>query len=137
MRTFRALAADPATSPEVIDVLADSLAEADALAAELTALDEVDRALTLSSFVPEDQEQKLALIDDLAFYLGPILEPGRRPEPLTADRAPARARAAERERRPRGGGGRQSRRDPPRRGPRPLHRDGPERGRARRARAAA
>jgi hypothetical protein len=85
VRTFRALAADPATSPEVIDVLALSLAEADALAAELTALDQVDRALTLSSFVPEDQEQKLALIDDLAFYLGPILEPGPPPEPLTAD----------------------------------------------------
>jgi uncharacterized protein len=85
VRTFRALATDPATSPDVIDVLAPSLAEADALAAKLTALDEVDRALTLSSFVPEDQEQKLALIDDLAFYLGPILEPGPAPEPLTAD----------------------------------------------------
>ena len=93
VRTFRALAADPATSPEAIDVLALSLAEADALAAELTALDQVDRALTLSSFVPEDQEQKLALIDDLAFYLGPILEPGPPPEPLTADQ---RSRALER-----------------------------------------
>jgi hypothetical protein len=82
VRTFRALAADPATSPEVIDVLADSLARADALAAELTALDEVDRALTLSDFVPAAQDEKLALIDDLAFYLGPVLEPAGPGEPL-------------------------------------------------------
>ena len=75
VRTFRALAADPATSPEVIDVLADSLAQADALAAELSALDEVDRAITLTDFVPAAQDEKLALIDDLAFYLGPVLEP--------------------------------------------------------------
>jgi hypothetical protein len=93
VRTFRALAADPATSPDVIDVLAGTLAEADALAAELTALDEVDRALTLTSFVPENQEQKLALIDDLAFYLGPILEPDAPAEPLSADQ---RRRALER-----------------------------------------
>ncbi len=32
--------------------------------------------------MPEDQEQKLALIDELAFYLGPILEPGAAAEPL-------------------------------------------------------
>jgi hypothetical protein len=82
VRTFRALAADPATSPDVIDVLADSLAQADALAAELTALDEVDRAVTLSDFVPSAQDEKLALIDDLAFYLGPILEPAGPPQPL-------------------------------------------------------
>ena len=85
VRTFRALAADPTTSPDAIDVLAGSLGEADARAAELRALDEVSRALTLSSFVPEDQEQKLALIDDLAFYLGPILDPGAPLEPLDAE----------------------------------------------------
>jgi hopanoid biosynthesis associated RND transporter like protein HpnN len=85
VRTFRALAADPTTSPDAIDVLAGSLAEADALAAKLRALNEVERALTLSSFVPEDQEQKLALIDDLAFYLGPILDPGAPLEPLDAE----------------------------------------------------
>ncbi|HSA80009.1 MAG TPA: MMPL family transporter [Geminicoccaceae bacterium] len=82
VRTFRALAADPATSPEVIDVLAGSLAQADALAAELTALDEVERAVTLSDFVPAAQDEKLGLIDDLAFYLGPILDPVGSAEPL-------------------------------------------------------
>ena len=43
VRTYRALAADPATSPDVAEVLADNLDRADALAAELTALDEVER----------------------------------------------------------------------------------------------
>ena len=63
-------------------MLADNLDRADALAAELTALDEVERAVTLSDFVPAAQDEKLALIDDLAFYLGPILEPGAA-KPLT------------------------------------------------------
>jgi uncharacterized protein len=82
VRTFRALAADPATSPDVIDVLAESLAQADTLAAELSALDEVDRAVTLSDFVPAAQDEKLALIDDLAFYLGAALEPVGKADPL-------------------------------------------------------
>jgi uncharacterized protein len=75
MRTFDRLAADPATSPQVIDVLVPSLAQADALAARLEALDEVGEALTLSSFVPRAQDEKLEMIDSLAFYLGPALAP--------------------------------------------------------------
>jgi hypothetical protein len=73
VRIFNALAADPETSPHVVDVLEPTLEEADALAARLEALPEVEEALTLTSFVPEAQEQKLELIDSLAFYLGPTL----------------------------------------------------------------
>ena len=75
MRTFADLAADPETSPHVIDVLAPSLEEAEALAGRLAALDEVADALTLSSFVPRAQDEKLELIESLAFYLGPALAP--------------------------------------------------------------
>ncbi|MGH6898993.1 MAG: MMPL family transporter, partial [Geminicoccaceae bacterium] len=75
VRTFNALAADPETSPHVIDVLAPTLEQADALAARLDALPEVGEALTLTSFVPEAQDAKLELIDSLAFYLGPTLIP--------------------------------------------------------------
>jgi hypothetical protein len=81
VRTFRALAADRATSVDVVEVLAGSLAEADAIAARLAQRDEVGRTLTLSSFVPEDQEAKLALIEELAFLIGPLLEPGTPPPP--------------------------------------------------------
>jgi hopanoid biosynthesis associated RND transporter like protein HpnN len=74
VRTYRALAADPATSPDVAEVLADNLDRADALAAELVRLDLVKDAVTLSSFVPKDQDAKLELIDSTALYLGPGLE---------------------------------------------------------------
>jgi uncharacterized protein len=75
VRTFNALAADPETSPHVIDALAPTLEQADALAARLDALPEVGEALTLTSFVPKSQDEKLELIDSLAFYLGPTLIP--------------------------------------------------------------
>jgi uncharacterized protein len=82
VRTYRALAADPATSPDAAEVLADSLPQADALAAQLARLDQVEDALTLSSFVPKDQDAKLDLISSLGFYLGPSLEPGHAAAPL-------------------------------------------------------
>jgi hypothetical protein len=75
VRIFNALAADPETSPYVIDVLAPTLEQANALAARLEALPEVERALTLTGFIPEAQDEKLELIDSLAFYLGPTLSP--------------------------------------------------------------
>jgi uncharacterized protein len=90
MRAFDRLAADPATSSQVIDVLAPSLDQADALAARLETLDEVGDAITLSSFVPQAQDEKLELIDSLAFYLGPALAPPDDIPPFT----PAERRAA-------------------------------------------
>jgi predicted RND superfamily exporter protein len=73
-----------ATTPHVIDALAPSLRQADVLAARLEALDGVGAALTLSSFIPRAQEEKLELIDSLAFYLGPALTPNPAIEPPTA-----------------------------------------------------
>ena len=73
--TFQELLADPDTSPYVIQVLADNLSAADALAESLRSLPEVDRVLTLSSFVPGDQDEKLAIIDEMALVLEPILIP--------------------------------------------------------------
>lgn len=73
--TFQELLADPDTSPYVIQVLADNLPAADALAESLRSAPEVDRVLTLSSFVPGDQEEKLAMIDEMALVLEPVLIP--------------------------------------------------------------
>jgi len=73
--TFQELLADPDTSPYVIQVLADNLPAADALAESLRSVPAVDRVLTLASFVPGDQEEKLAVIDDMALVLEPILIP--------------------------------------------------------------
>jgi uncharacterized protein len=85
VRIFNALAADPETSPHVIDVLAPTLEQADALAARLNARPEVGEALTLTSFVPETQDAKLELIDSLAFYLGPTLVAADPASPLSEE----------------------------------------------------
>ena len=73
--TFQELLADPDTSPYVIQVLADNRTAADALSESLRSLPEVDHVLTLSSFVPSDQDEKLAIIDEMALVHEPILMP--------------------------------------------------------------
>ncbi len=73
--TFQELLADPETSPYVIQVLAQNLSDADALADRLRLVPEVDRVITLSSFVPRDQEEKLAIIDEMSLVLEPVLTP--------------------------------------------------------------
>jgi uncharacterized protein len=74
MTTLRALAADPDWTPYAINVLAPSLAEAQALSQRLAALPEVSSVVTLQSFVPKEQKDKLELVDDAASVLGSALE---------------------------------------------------------------
>jgi hypothetical protein len=59
-------------SPFAISVLEPSLTDARALAARIRTLPEVGRVVTLASFVPDDQEEKLGIIDELALLTGPI-----------------------------------------------------------------
>jgi hopanoid biosynthesis associated RND transporter like protein HpnN len=73
--TFLDLLKDPTTSPNTIDIECSSLQAAGALADRLAALPEVAKAVTLNSFVPDDQEAKLEQIQDLATLLGPSLDP--------------------------------------------------------------
>jgi uncharacterized protein len=75
MSTLTDLMADPETSPNNIDVLAPSLRDADKLAGKLSKRPLVGMVLTLSSFVPEDQPKKLAMISDTAFLLDATLNP--------------------------------------------------------------
>lgn len=70
---FRDLASDPMSSPYPIQVLAASLTEATALAEQLEALPEVDQAITLDSFVPADQAEKLEIIDGMNMALAEAL----------------------------------------------------------------
>ncbi len=76
---------DPDTSPNTIDILESDLAHASALAEKLKRLPEVARAQTLMSFVPEDQDEKLAIIDDASFFLQNTLNPDQ------VDAAPTQA----------------------------------------------
>ena len=94
--TLLDLMKSPDTTPNTIDVLRPSLADATALAERLTQLPEVDRALTLASFVPGQQPEKLALIDDTALLLDPVLNPATsKPPPKDDEIVRAMLHAAE------------------------------------------
>jgi hypothetical protein len=72
--TLLELMKDRETSPNAINILARSLDQAKPLAAKLDALPEVSDTITLQSFVPENQEEKLAIIGDAAALLDPTLD---------------------------------------------------------------
>lgn len=96
VRTLLDLMQDPATSPNTIDILAPSREAARVLAAKLGRLPEVSRALTVDSFVPDDQEKKLAIIRDAQALLGPTLSPqDTKPRPSDAETVAALLAASE------------------------------------------
>jgi uncharacterized protein len=73
--TLLDLMRDPDTSPNTIDILESDLPHASALAEKLRRLPEVSKVRTLMSFVPEDQDEKLATIDDASFFFENTLNP--------------------------------------------------------------
>jgi hopanoid biosynthesis associated RND transporter like protein HpnN len=84
MSTLRDLMTDPDRTPNTISVLLPTLAEAEAMGTRLSALPEVSHAVTLNSFIPTRQEEKLALVQDAASLIGPSLE-GVQPLPPPDD----------------------------------------------------
>ena len=87
---------DPDTSPNAIEILESDLTLASSMAERLRALPEVARAQTLQSFVPVDQDEKLAIIDDAGFFLQNTLNPDRVEAPPTPEEtAAALARTAQ------------------------------------------
>ena len=88
--TLLDLMQEPETSPNVVNVLTPSIEEAASLAARLDQLPEVSSTLTLQSFVPKDQDEKLAIIADAESLLEPTLDP---PE-IKAPPSDAETRAA-------------------------------------------
>jgi hopanoid biosynthesis associated RND transporter like protein HpnN len=81
--TYLALKDDPESGANDIQVLEPSLTVADQVAAKLRALPEVARVITLSSFVPDNQQQKLPLIGNAAKTLLPALNPAAPSPPPT------------------------------------------------------
>jgi uncharacterized protein len=73
MATLADLAADPDWTPNTINVIAPSAAAAGPIEQRLGELPEVSRVLSLASFVPQGQAEKLALIHAAAERLGPAL----------------------------------------------------------------
>ena len=72
--TFLDLLADPDTTPYTIDILARDLSSAQQLGERLNKLKEVKKTMTLASFIPTNQEEKLSIIDDMALVLEPLLD---------------------------------------------------------------
>jgi hopanoid biosynthesis associated RND transporter like protein HpnN len=66
---------NPMTSGSSIELLAPSLGRADAIADRLMQLPEVASTMTLASFVPDGQQEKLGMIQRAAGALGPVLTP--------------------------------------------------------------
>jgi uncharacterized protein len=80
------LMSDPNTTPYTIDVLTPSADKAGELADRLEKLPEVAQAVTVTSYVPSDQKEKLAIIQDAAQLLGPTISPTRvKPPPSEAE----------------------------------------------------
>jgi len=73
--TLYDLTNDPQRSPNTLEAIRPNLAAADALAARVRVLPEVSLARTLSSFVPTDQAEKIAIIADAASLLDLALNP--------------------------------------------------------------
>jgi hopanoid biosynthesis associated RND transporter like protein HpnN len=82
--TYLSLKNDPDAGTNDIQVLEPSLQAADQVAAKLRTLPEVSRVLTLSSFIPADQQQKLPPIQNAAKALLPLLNPVA-PSPAPTD----------------------------------------------------
>jgi uncharacterized protein len=86
MSTLHDLMNDPQAGPNTIELLKGDLAEAVSSAERLRQLPDVGRVLTLQSFIPKDQDAKLALIDDAGFFFENTLNPERTdPEPTDAE----------------------------------------------------
>ncbi|MGF1462331.1 MAG: MMPL family transporter [Maricaulaceae bacterium] len=80
---FNALFEDPATQPYRLDLVVESLAQAQDRVAELEALAEVDQVITAQSFVPDNQDEKLEIVDFAATPVQfALLTAGRGLEPL-------------------------------------------------------
>jgi hypothetical protein len=79
--TYLELKNDPESGANDIQILEPSLAAADEMADKLRKLPEVARVTTLSTFIPEHQQQKLTLIGNAAKSLNAALNPATPAEP--------------------------------------------------------
>jgi hopanoid biosynthesis associated RND transporter like protein HpnN len=81
--TYLELSRDPATNTNAIEILAPSLAAADAMAAKLSKLPQVARTVTPSTFIPEGQAAKLPLIAKASQSLADAFDPRNAETPPT------------------------------------------------------
>ncbi len=95
VETLVDLTRDPDQTPDSVEVIRPDLRAADELAAKISALPEVHAARTLSSFIPTQQAEKIAVIADAADLLDLPLNPiGVAPAPTDAQLIDALERTA-------------------------------------------
>ncbi|HBK04693.1 MAG TPA: RND transporter [Acetobacteraceae bacterium] len=94
MRTLRDLINNPVTNPYTIDVLAPNAQDAATLSDKLEKLPAVAGTISINSFVPSDQQEKLAVIADANTILAPTLAPHGEAAPVTAEQIRMAAKAA-------------------------------------------
>jgi hypothetical protein len=83
------------TNPYSIDILAPNVDAAEAVAAKLKPLPTVSQVIDIGSFVPDDQQQKLALVADAQSILAATLAPpATPPAPIAPDQVRLAAKAA-------------------------------------------
>jgi hopanoid biosynthesis associated RND transporter like protein HpnN len=87
--TFLELRSDPNAGANAIDVLTPNLDDARQTADRLRKVPEVSNVMTLDTFVPGDQEQKLTYIRALAKALEPAFKAPARPAPSDEDNVAA------------------------------------------------
>lgn len=93
MATLLDLAGDPETTPFAANVVAPSPEAAADIASRLSALPAVGEVLSLDSLIPQNQDEKLSILADLNFFLGPALTPANAQTPPTAPELRAAATA--------------------------------------------
>ena len=91
VQTLFDLMRDPETTPYTMDVLTPSPGAAADLARRLGKLPEVSMALWLGTFVPEDQDSKLEIMEDVRALLEPTLSASPAKVPPSADESLAAA----------------------------------------------
>jgi hopanoid biosynthesis associated RND transporter like protein HpnN len=94
MVTLNDLMASPLTDPYSVDILAPDIDQAVKLAGKLGDLKLAGDVLTLDSFVPTDQDAKLAIVADAASVLGATLAPRDPAAPVTPEQIRMAAAAA-------------------------------------------
>ncbi len=72
VQTFQELLEDAEDSPWHINVLVDDVQQIRKIAQQLRTLPEVKRVISILDLVPEEQEEKSLLIEEMAMILGPV-----------------------------------------------------------------
>ena len=85
VKTFHSLLADTDTSPWTGVILAENRDDAQATIKKLEALPVVDKVVWLDDLIPKNQEDKLAIIEDMNLMLTGLPEPGAGKRSITSD----------------------------------------------------